>query len=111
MGKLVVRRGLGSGEWVECTVPRGRGGRAARVDRQGRKVPAESSVPGLGTYSPPQSFLLHPLRWGLSWSGIGPMGPGGNPSVFCERSYFLMYRVLKEKIPSVPRNGEVLPWR
>lgn len=95
--------------WNALSRGAGVGGQPAWTD--GRKVPAESSVPGLGTYSPPQSFLLHPLRWGLSWSGIGPMGPAGNLSVFCERSYFLMYSVLKEKIPSIPRNGEVLPWR
>ena len=72
-------------------------------------MPTEALVPDLGTYLPPQPFLvLHVLRWGLSWSGTGPMAPMGSMSVVWEPSYFSMLRVLKEKVPSGPCRRERL---
>lgn len=73
---------------MECFVSRGRGGGIAR-DRQDRKGPAETSVLGLWTYLLPQSFPLHLLRWGLSWSGTAPWWEAGQPS---EPSYFSVFR-------------------
>lgn len=86
--------------------------RVAGAGRQGRKVPTETSGPGSGTYLPPPSFLLHLLRWRLSWSRTGPMAPARSQSATCEPSYFLTFRVLKEKTPERPtEQREVLPWR
>lgn len=71
-------------------------GRVARVDRQGQRVPTEASVPGLGVYLPPQSLLLLQLVW--NWFH----GSSGKLSIFCEPSYFSVFRVLKEEMPSAP---------